>query len=157
VTEARAPGFYSHAGVPDTAEARYEMIVLHLSLVMDRLAAAGKGGRALARALAETFVTDMDDNLREMGVGDLGVPRKVKRAAAGLYERAQRYRLALAAAAGERALEAALGEHIGMDAVAAARLADHIRRSATAVTAQPTEAVLAGRVAFAPWSSRDDR
>ena len=95
VAQARQPAFYAHHGVPDTPEGRYELIVLHLALVMERLRQSGELGRNRAQILAETFVADMDDQLREMGVGDLSVPRKVKKAAAGLYERATAYRDAL--------------------------------------------------------------
>ena len=98
VTQARQADFYATLGVPDTPTGRYEMIVLHLFLVLERLRAQGEteedGG--LAQALLETFVTDMDDCMREMGVGDVSVGRRVRRAAAGFYERGREYREALA-------------------------------------------------------------
>ena len=59
-----------------------------------RIAVIGKSGQ-LARSLAEVFVTDMDDCMREIGVGDLSVPKKVKKAAAGFYERVRAYRPSL--------------------------------------------------------------
>ena len=74
------------------------MIALHLVLVLDRLAGAGEPGRRLGEALTEAFVADLDDTLREMTVGDLAVPRHVKRAVAALHERYAAYRAALAAA-----------------------------------------------------------
>lgn len=111
VAQARQPEFYARMGVPDTPEGRYELVVLHLSLTVDRLCRTGAPGHRLARALNERFVVDMDDNLREMGVGDMVVPKKVKRAAAGLLERAERYRGAFEIGGGEM-LHAALVEHI---------------------------------------------
>ena len=96
VTQARDPAFYAGCGIKDTPEDRYELVILHLSLVLERLRAEGTAGTELSRRLIEAFVTDMDDNMREMGVGDLTVPKKVKRAAAGLYARAGSYRAALA-------------------------------------------------------------
>ena len=96
VTQARDPAFYAGCGINDTPEGRYELVILHLCLVLERLRAEGSAGKELSRRLIETFVTDMDDNMREMGVGDLTVPKKVKRAAAGLYDRAGAYRAGLA-------------------------------------------------------------
>jgi len=84
-------------GVPDTPSGRYEMVALHLSLVLERLRADADEASPLPRLLVEAFVSDMDDSLRELGTGDLAVPKKVKKAAAGLYERSMAYRSALAA------------------------------------------------------------
>jgi cytochrome b pre-mRNA-processing protein 3 len=97
VTAARNPGFYGPGRVADTPEGRFELVALHLFLVAER-AKALPGGEALAQALIEALITDMDDCMREMGVGDLTVPKKVKRAAAGFYERSGDYRAALARA-----------------------------------------------------------
>jgi cytochrome b pre-mRNA-processing protein 3 len=80
VTQARSHLAYERWGVPDTPEGRFEMIVLHLALVLRRLSKAGEAGRKLGQALTEVFVVDVDDTLREMTVGDLSVPRHVKRA-----------------------------------------------------------------------------
>lgn len=103
VTQARQPDFYVSMGVPDTPVGRYEMIVLHLFLVLERLRAQGDsdGDGGLAQAVLEAFVIDMDDCMREMGVGDVSVGRKVRRAAAGFYERGSDYREALASADSE--------------------------------------------------------
>jgi cytochrome b pre-mRNA-processing protein 3 len=110
VTQARGRIAYEHWGVPDTPEGRFEMIMLHLTLVLRRLAKAGEPGRALAQALTEVFVVDVDDTLREMTVGDLAVPRHVKRAVALLRERYQAYDAALASSEPEAALERAVGQ-----------------------------------------------
>lgn len=97
VAQAREPAFYLDFGVPDTHVGRYEMIALHLSLVLDRMGAPGVGDEELRRGIVERFVTDMDDAMREMGIGDTSVPRNVKKAAGGLLERTKAYRAALAA------------------------------------------------------------
>ena len=96
VAAARSPAYYSDLRVPDTPEGRFEMVALVLFLVLERLKCAEPSGQALAQSVIEAFVTDMDDCLREMGVGDLGVPKKVKRTAAAFYERGGAYRAALA-------------------------------------------------------------
>src|SRR3990170_2959830 len=88
VAEARQPMFYVELGVPDTPEGRYEVVVLGLFLILERLRVERGAGEKLSQQLLEAFVTDMDDCMREMGVGDLTVAKRVKRAAAGFYERA---------------------------------------------------------------------
>lgn len=96
VAAARQPAFYGPGRVPDTPEGRFELVALHLFLLAERLTSEKPQGEDLARHLIEAFVTDMDDCMREMGVGDLTVPKRVKRAAAVFYERSGAYRGALA-------------------------------------------------------------
>jgi cytochrome b pre-mRNA-processing protein 3 len=150
VAQARAVPFYAEMGVPDTPVGRYEMIVVHLFLVLERLRLAGDPAQELSRLLIETFVTDVDDQLREMGVGDLSVPKKVKRAAAVLYARTAVYRAALASEERDalaRALRAALAE-AGAREVAAERLARYVRTAAEALAAQPASAIEQASVRF---------
>ena len=98
VASARQPTFYAAWGVPDTREGRFEMLALHVAMVMHRLSRAGVPGAELGRTIGEVFMTDMDDNMREIGIGDLTVPKKVKRAAAALYDRHRDYGAALTVA-----------------------------------------------------------
>jgi len=111
VAQARRPEFYTALGVPDTPVGRYEMVVLHLFLVLEQLRSAAGGAAPLDRLLVEAFIEDMDDSLRELATGDLSVAKKVRRAAAGLYDRSMDYRAALADAA-EAPLAAALARYI---------------------------------------------
>ncbi len=151
VTQARSRGFYAHWGVPDTAEGRFEMILLHLVLVLHRLGREGEAGQRLARALNETFAVDLDDNLREMTVGDLAVPRHVKRAVGALHERHASYGAALAAAddgqltATLQARLAAAGAGGELDA---GRICAYIRQVGRRLDPLPGAEVLAGRVAW---------
>ena len=92
VTQARLPAFYRELGVPDTTNGRYEMLILHISCVLNALQQSSSTGGRMARALTEAFIADMDDTMRELGVGDLSVPKKVKKTAAGLRERTIAYR-----------------------------------------------------------------
>jgi cytochrome b pre-mRNA-processing protein 3 len=91
VAQSRAVPFYAQHGVPDTPEGRTELIMLHLVLTLRRLGRDGEAGGRLAQALSEAFVTDMDDNMREMGVGDLMVAKRVKKTAAALFDRLRDY------------------------------------------------------------------
>jgi cytochrome b pre-mRNA-processing protein 3 len=94
VAQARKPLFYSGFGVADVAEKRYEMIVLHVVLVLERLRASEGQGAAISQALVEAFVRDLDGSIREMAVSDTKVPAKVKKAAGGLLDRDVLYRSA---------------------------------------------------------------
>src|SRR5215207_2071372 len=96
VAQARTEAFYRHHGVPDTANGRLEMIVLHTVLVLSRLEAEVTSARPLGQALFDHFCSDMDANLREMGVGDMAVPRKMKAIAEAFYGRKRAYEAALA-------------------------------------------------------------
>lgn len=130
VTAARHPRFYADMGVADTAEGRFELVALHLFLAVEAVAAdATRAGWDVARRTIEAFVVDMDDCMREMGVGDLTVPKRVKRAAAAFYERAAAYRAALLADDAE-AMGRALGHYVYGDRSCERQvraLADYVR------------------------------
>ncbi|MEJ8573715.1 ubiquinol-cytochrome C chaperone family protein [Microbaculum marinum] len=111
VAQARQPAFYAELGVPDTPEGRFDMIVLHVVLVMRRLRGEDARGRALAQALFDAFMADMDRNLREMGTGDLSVPRRVRGMAEAFYGRAGVYDSAIDANSAE-GLQAALERNL---------------------------------------------
>ena len=150
MTQARQPALFAGTGVEDTPEGRSEMIILHLFLVLERLGGEGPPGTRLGRLTAEAFVTDVDDSLREMGVGDLAVPRKVKRAAAGLYQRCHGYRLALEAGADCKLAAELAGSVPGLGAGSqeALRLASYVRRSKEHLERLAPAQMLAGRVTF---------
>ena len=94
VTQARKPLFYRAFGVPDTVNGRFDLLLLHLWLVLRRLKSA-EDGAALSQALFDHFCNDMDDNLREMGVGDLTVPKRMQAFGEAFYGRTAAYDLAL--------------------------------------------------------------
>ncbi|MEW5964530.1 MAG: ubiquinol-cytochrome C chaperone family protein [Pseudomonadota bacterium] len=156
VTQSRQRPFYADLGVPDTPTGRTEMIVLHLALVLDRLAAEPTPDREAQRLLVEAFVTDLDDAMRELGVGDLSVPRKVKAAAGALYERVSRYREPLTAASpaplAAMLAQTVLAQAPGAPADAPDRLAAYARASRAALATHGTGEILAGRLRFPPVS-----
>jgi cytochrome b pre-mRNA-processing protein 3 len=96
VAQARAPVFYRGYGVPDTVNGRFEMITLHCVLLLRHLAKRSRTHRDLGQRLFDRFCTDMDDSMREMGVGDLTVPRKMRRIGEAFYNRQRAYGAALA-------------------------------------------------------------
>ncbi len=94
VTQAREPLFYRDLGVPDTVNGRFDLIVLHLWMVLRRLGeVAGMAGPA--QALFDRFCADLDDNLREMAIGDLAVPKKMQAFGEAFYGRIAAYDMAL--------------------------------------------------------------
>jgi cytochrome b pre-mRNA-processing protein 3 len=150
VAQARTPEFYARLGVPDTVDGRFDMIALHLFLVLRRLKAEGEGGRDLAQALCDRFFDDLDRSLREMGAGDLGVGRRVKAMAKAFYGRVAAYEAALN---GE---EAVLGDALRRNlfgtvtptSQAIAAVSRYVRRQAAALADQPAESLAAGIVEF---------
>jgi cytochrome b pre-mRNA-processing protein 3 len=148
VAQARSPAFYRDHEVPDTANGRLEMIVLHTVLVVSRLEADGAAARPLGQALFDHFCGDMDANLREMGVGDMAVPRKMKAIGEAFYGRKRAYEAALAAA-GQEELAAALARNVHDSAGAhTERLADYVRAAARRLAAVDGAALQRGEVAF---------
>jgi hypothetical protein len=131
VSEARAPHLYATLRVPDTLDGRLEMLALHVVMVLDRLGRAGPAGAELARALTEAYVVAMDDTMRAIGVGDLAVPRKVKKAAAVIYDRSRAYSRAIAASKDSSTHDRAADE--GTIAVWHDTLADVLKPLAAAV------------------------
>jgi cytochrome b pre-mRNA-processing protein 3 len=127
------------------------MVVIHLFLVLERLRGAGASpeAEAAAQALVDAFVADMDDSLRELGAGDLGVPRRVKRAAAGFYARAKDYREAVTA--GGSVLEGMLACHLEApegEAVSVSALAGYVRAATVTLGTEPVADVLEGRLSL---------
>jgi cytochrome b pre-mRNA-processing protein 3 len=109
VTQAREPSFYRDLAVPDTVNGRFDLLLLHLWLVLRRLKSA-KEGAALSQALFDHFCQDMDDNLREMGVGDLTVPKRMQAFGEAFYGRTAAYDMALSE--GHEALAQALCKNV---------------------------------------------
>ncbi len=148
VAQARLPQLYRDYAVPDTVNGRFDLIVLHLALLLDRLA-EDEALRGLGQGVFDRFCRDMEHNLREMGVGDLKVPKEMRRMGEAFYGRAQAYRDALAAGSDE-ALAAALARNIygGSAPPQAARLAAYMRAAVGELKAQNAADLAAGRLSF---------
>jgi cytochrome b pre-mRNA-processing protein 3 len=153
VTQAREPSFYRALAVPDTVNGRFDLLLLHLWMVLRRLkpvaAAAG-----VSQALFDHFCSDMDANLREMGVGDLTVPKRMLAFGEAFYGRSKAYDLALTE--GQEALAQALcknilnGEHIEQ----ARQLASYAQTAMTELAGLDEAALLGGSWKF-PWPGVD--
>jgi cytochrome b pre-mRNA-processing protein 3 len=151
VAQARQPLFFAELGVPDTLDGRFDVVALHSALLVCRIARdPDPRGKDLAQAVFDAMFADMDVTLREMGVGDLAVGKRVKRMWEAFHGRAQSYEAALRA--GDRAaLEAALVRNVWRGEApegAAARLAGMVVATDAALAAVPFSDLVAGRVAF---------
>jgi cytochrome b pre-mRNA-processing protein 3 len=138
VAQARSPSFYRDYGVPDTVSGRFDMIVLHLVLALRRWRTAPASVRPLGQEIFDRFCSDMDHNFREMGVGDLAVPKEMRRVAEAFYGRAGAYEAALDG--GDRsALEAALTRNVfgtTQPPLGARRLAAYVQGAAQQLAMQ---------------------
>lgn len=79
VAQSRHPEFYLSYGIKDDVTGRFDMIALHMTFVFHRLHKGDEDQRKFAQSLFDLFFKDMDRSLREMGVGDITVPKKVKK------------------------------------------------------------------------------
>jgi len=157
VAQARCASFYTDYGVPDTVEGRFDLIVLHLVLLLRRLGQESGQETALRSSLGQDlfdeFCRDLDANLREMGVGDLAVPKRMQRFGEAFYGRQSAYceALSLAVSLAElRDFEKALARNIyrGTEGDDAARLAQYARAVVDDLDAQRDDALYRGEVAF---------
>jgi cytochrome b pre-mRNA-processing protein 3 len=152
VALARDPALFETLGVPDTIQGRFDAIGLHVALVLRRCRAEpDPAGAALAQAVFDAMFADMDISLREMGVSDLAVGKRMKKLWEGFHGRALAYEAALDAGDG-----AALAEAIGRNlhggappAGAAEALAARAQALAAQLAARPFAELLAGRLGVA--------
>ena len=94
VRRSRNPDLYLRMGAPDTVEGRFELLTAHVLIVIDRVNGLGDHGRELAQDLFDLYLRNLDGALREMGVGDLVVGKRMKALGRHIYGRAQAYRQA---------------------------------------------------------------
>lgn len=150
VEQARRPVFYARHGVPDSVDGRFDMIALHVFLLLHRLKRDGRAQGPVGQALFDLMFADMDAGLREMGVGDLSVGRKVRAMAEGFYGRVAAYEAGLAGTgdALEQALRRNLYGTAQPTAAQVAAMAAYVRRQAAALSSQAVESLALGEAAF---------
>lgn len=91
VARARNPALYRDLNVPDTINGRFDMMVMHVFVLSHRLKDAGDACRELSQGLFDAFLLDMDRGMREEGVGDTSVPKKLKKMTQVYYGRLRAY------------------------------------------------------------------
>jgi cytochrome b pre-mRNA-processing protein 3 len=152
VERSRRPALYADLGAPDTVEGRFEVYTLHVMLLLDRLRGQGPAAARVSQALFDTYISALDDALREMGVGDLSVGKKMRKLGEAFYGRAKSYEAALAALPDRAPLEALIRRTVLADDAGAdpRGLTDYVTAERVALAALPLEAVLDGQV---NWSA----
>ena len=152
VEQARLPVFYARGGVPDSRDGRLELVSLHAILVMRRLQAEGAEGRALAQELFDVMFADLDQHLREWGVGDLSVGKQINKLAESFFGRVAAIG-PLLAGADPAGLDAVLRRNVYSEVEApdpgvVHALGRYLCAQDRALTAMDGNGLLAGRVGF---------
>jgi len=155
VAQARTKALYQRFGVPDTVNGRLEMILLHVVLLLRRLNDEPDGA-PWGQAVFDLFCQDMDDNLREMGVGDLAVPKEMRRIGEAFYGRQAAYIGALASSDPEPLVEV-LKRNVLEGGEGAEALAGYVRAAAQALAARNVKELRLGNLGFPDPADLDNR
>jgi cytochrome b pre-mRNA-processing protein 3 len=146
VAQARAKALYQRFQVPDTVNGRLEMVLLHVILLLRRLKEEPDGA-PWGQAVFDLFCQDMDDNLREMGVGDLAVPREMRRIGEAFYGRQAAY-IGAFASSEPQALVEVLKRNVLQGGEGAEMLASYVRAAVRALAAREMNELRAGNLGF---------
>jgi cytochrome b pre-mRNA-processing protein 3 len=146
---ARRPALYTQLGVPDTVEGRFEALALHFVMVLRRLRHLPPPAQDVAQELVDSFFRQLDASLREMGVGDMGVPKRMRKLAQAFYGRATAYGAALDSADAGR-VAAALAEHFDGPPEAVSGLARYALEAEAALAAVTLDELLQRGPGFPP-------
>lgn len=156
VAQAREPLFYRDLRVPDTVNGRFDMVLLHLWMVLRQLKENGGEGLSrgpLSQGLFDHFCSDMDGNLRELGTSDLKVPKKMHEFGAAFYGRAAAYDVALAAGPEPLALALCKNIYNGADIGYARALAGYVEAVTASLAALDAATLACGAWRFPPPAS----
>lgn len=164
VRKARQPAFYLDCAVPDTVEGRFEMILLHLALLFHRVRDADEAVKKVAQRVVEAFFMDMDRTLREMGIGDTSVPKKMKKLGQAYNGRSMAYYKAIDAADRSDFAAAVLRNVMALDAGketadqqrGALAIADYALATRLLLDASDVTDILSGAIATAPLDAATD-
>lgn len=146
VEQARTPAFYTALGAPDSANGRFELYSLHVILLLRRLKGGGERAGHTAQALFDVFVSSLDDALREQGVGDLSVAKKMRKLGEAFYGRVKSYDEALDALPDLEPLRTLIGRTVYADGGDAEALTRYAAAALDGLAAQSDAAVMDGRV-----------
>jgi len=151
MAQARHPAFYADLFVPDTLDGRFDMLVLHAFLVFHRLKGEAPPADELAQKVFDEMFMDLDHTIREMGVGDISVGKRIKKMASAFYGRAQAYDKAVTAGDSDL-LADALARNLFPDGGAPpepiTHLSQYVLAAAAALRAQPAEDFVAARFSY---------
>ena len=158
VNQSRRKLFYGQWGVPDTVNGRFDMISLHLCLIFRRLKKSGKAGKDFSQELFDLFFKDMDRSLREMGAGDMAVPKRIQKMGELFYGMLASLDSALDDE-DTPAVRVALSRNIydGEDVPALDKLVTYVQNNVLVLEQQDEEHILSGNLTFdTPFGDPDD-
>jgi len=143
VQQARDPRFYTQLGIADRIDARFELYTLHVLLLNMRLRDEGERGAEAGQQMFDIYVSQLDHTLRELGVGDISVGKKMRKLGESLYGRMTAWEAALKAE-DEAALKASVARNVyeSDDAAVGGALAAYAISSRRNLAAQPFEDVV---------------
>lgn len=147
VERSRRPVLFTRHGLPDTVMGRFESLSIHVFLFLARCR-DDREVKPLAQDLVDRFVTDVEDSIREIGIGDIAVPKRMRKLAGMFYERVAAYDPPLSASDAP-GLAAVLAKHAlpkGAAADEAMGLAEYMMDSNSELARTPTADILAGRL-----------
>jgi cytochrome b pre-mRNA-processing protein 3 len=154
--QARAPAFYAVMGAPDTVEGRFELYTLHVAMILRRLKGQGTQAAETAQALFDAYVKSLDGALREMGVGDLSVGKKMRKLGEAFYGRVKHYDDAFTSLPDQAPLEAMIARTVLMQKAPEDKVGGAAAFAGYAVTAmqtlerQPLDTLLQGDAQWPP-------
>ncbi len=148
------PDLYARLGVADTVEGRLESLILHVVLVLRRLRRLPPPADAVAQDLVDACFRHLDASLRELGVGDMKVPRRMKELAGGFYGRAAAYDAALDRSDMD-ALSSAIERNFEAAPATAAALARYCHHAETALAGLSLERLLGEADLFPSWQASE--
>jgi cytochrome b pre-mRNA-processing protein 3 len=143
VAASREPALYTSLGLPDTVEGRFESLTLHVLLVLRRLRALPPPAAEAAQELVDTVFTDLEVALRESGVGDFGVPKRMKKLGRAFYDRTAKYD-PLLDAGDAAALAAAVAARVEVEPASLFGFARHVLAAEEQLATADLDSVLAG-------------
>jgi cytochrome b pre-mRNA-processing protein 3 len=146
--QARQQGFYLAAGVPDTPEGRFELYTAHVVLILHRLKRQGPLAAEIGQVVFDTYVSSLDLALRELGVGDLSVGKKMRKLGEAFYGRAKAYDAALETLPDTVPLRSLIARTVLADAepAGAGLIADYMANAVERFRAQGLEEIVEARL-----------
>ena len=154
VARARLPVFYQGFGTPDTLEGRFVVLTLHLFAVLHRLKSGNAQSFQMAQELADHFTADMETVLRELGISDLKIPKKVRGLTASGAALLRDYEEALSR--GEEAFTATIARTLPLEGTsaddAASRLSAYLKEVLRHLEAEPIDDLCTGTLSLPPAS-----
>jgi len=150
--QSRSPELYLEMSVPDTVDGRFDLLAVHMHMVLRRIKDQGDSAQIMGQKLFDAMFRDMDTQLREIGIGDMGIGKRIKKMAQGFYGRMESFDVGLDSE-DESILSAALERNVYRHGLpehpeALTRLAAYVRAQHGHIESQTIDDIVAGKLSF---------